>query len=307
MMLKGFGFTFNQHNKMTHSPTSERTLWLLGSGLLVGASIWLQAIFWNKAASSDPIRIAHLAVGFATTIIYAAALCSATLSFMSHRPGRGIVASLAALTAGLLAILCQSGTYSYSETQLAGKARQAEQASADAHAIAADARQDAASSRAALQSQLNMLDGEVSRLSAQSADFAARNVITNGVKLVEAQLADIRARRESVAAQLASVQVSPVAYVAAPPAPIDGGPFDALFTTLSDFSGRPAKQLRAWFLIALPVLHEFWLGVSTIMLTSALTEKTRRVQDEEDKADDEHEPQTVLAAKVPPGKYNGPE
>ncbi len=278
------------HN--TNSNTSERGLWLVGSALILGSSIWLQSVFWYQAASNDAIRAAHLAVGVATTVVYLAATCSATISFATSRPGRGIVAALAAATSCALAILCQSGTYSYSEAQLAGKSRQAETLLADQHAHRDAVERDAESARAALSAQAAGLQGQIDETQKQIDAMVARGMVTKANDARPALNALIT-QQSALAAQAAAIRGATDAPVTAAP-PIDDGPFGALFKTLSDFSGRPASQLRAWFLLILPVLHEFWLGAGTIMLTSTLS-GTRR----EEVAEEEMPEEAVLNVSIP--------
>ncbi len=207
------------------------------------------------------------------------------------------MASLAALTACALAILCQSGTYSYSETQLAGKARQAETLVSDAREHRESVQADADAARGALAMQAAGLQQQIDATQQQIDAMVARGMVTKANEARPALNAMIQ-QQSALAAQAAGIHGATDAP--APAAlPIDDGPFGALFKTLADFSGRPEHQLRAWFLLALPVLHEFWLGVSTIMLTSILVQPKRR---EEDEDEDAAAPAAVLAARVPKQK-----
>jgi len=284
----------------TQSPIAEKLLWIVFSVLLIVASIMLCLRFWTAAAYADQDLTPHVCIALASQFGYLASLATVVGSLRAAKVPRALLAMLAAAVCFVLNCVGQTGAYAFQEASAIDDRAQV-QAVADSSRMQFEtAQSDVAATRDALQGQLNALDADIARLQAQSADLAAKGMLSKGVAVIEPQIADARARRENVAAQLASLHTDAPESMPATTQPTAKGrnAFTSFFATLAAFTGRSEEKLRSVFFILLPPVHEFLAGCAMVFLSSLVS--VRRVQESED--DEATESAAVLAAKIPKTK-----
>ena len=283
---------------ISHTSSAEKTCWIIASLLLVVASVALSLRFWTAAAYSDRDLFSHICIALAAHAAYYGSLATAVASFRAGLVPRALLACFAALVCFALNCIAQTGAYAFQEASAHADAAAIAASSDAAREQAETAHSDADAARQALQGQLATLDAELARLQAQSADFSAKGMITKGTAIIEPQIANARASREQVAAQLASIRSDAPSTGFAPSVNTNGrNAFTSFFDTLAAFTGRSPEKLRAVFFILLPPVHEFLAGCAAICLASIVT--VRRREEPEEPAEEFAPDQAVLNAFVP--------